>query len=311
MESSEAGALGKLVNKFQHMGQDTTENSGNPFTVHPVPVLSDDEFERIRALVKLHTGINLNDGKRTLVVSRLTKRLTDLGLSNFSEYIEVLQNSDPAGELMAMINRITTNKTDFFRENHHFQFLTKTLLPSILAKHQESGQRVVRVWSAGCSSGEEPYTLAITLNEFFRHRPNWQWRILATDLDTNILDRAQAGVYDRQRVSPITKKLLTRYFSRERQGDKEVFAVKPELKGNILFRRFNLMAPDFPLKVAVDFVFCRNVLIYFTHDDRVKIATNFHRIIKPGGYLFVGHSESLMLVRDLFKYIANTIYQKI
>lgn len=278
---------------------------GKPFT------LSEGEFDQIRALVKQHTGIHLSDQKRSLVLSRLTRRLRSLGLANFTEYIKVLQGPGAEEELLNMINRITTNKTDFYRENHHFEFMTKTLLPGLVSQAQRTGQKKVRIWSAGCSSGEEPYTLAITLAEFFKNLPGWDYKILATDLDTNMLRKASAGVYDARLLEPVPRDKLNRYFTQNRGDGADTYTVSQKLRDLIIFRKFNLMSPTYPVKVPLDAVFCRNVLIYFTNQDRVRIVTNFHRVIKPGGYMFVGHSESLRQVNELFKYTGTTVYQRI
>ncbi len=272
--------------------------------------LSDHEFDQLRRLVRDHAGIKLNQKKRALVVSRLSQRLRDLDLENFSQYIDLLQNANSDDELIRMINRITTNKTDFFREQHHFTFLTQTVLPEVVRRTAGGGPKKLRAWSAGCSSGEEPYSLAITISQFFQDRPGWDCKILATDLDTNMLARAAAGVYDSKRLAPVPKHLRERYFTVQRQDGLTLYQVKPEIKRMVLFRKFNLMTPEFPLRNQLDFIFCRNVMIYFGTADRLRIVTNFHRLIHPEGYLFVGHSESLMMVPDLFKHVESTIYKR-
>ncbi len=273
--------------------------------------ITDQEFETIRALVKSKTGISLGLHKRDLVISRLSRRLRALGLSSFSQYIEVLRQAGDGGELVQMINHITTNKTDFFREKHHFQILADTLLPNIYAEGEVSGKRVLRAWSAGCSSGEEPYTIAITLQEFFAERPGWDYKLLASDLDTTMLERASRGAYDSAMLEPVPKNLLNKYFVRTGRGEEVFYQVKPELRQLISFRKFNLMNDTYPLKVAMDFIFCRNVLIYFDADDKARILRRFHQALKPGGHIFVGHSESLMMVKDIFTYAGTTVYRKI
>lgn len=286
------------------------DQPSDKFAVMPLE-LSDREFAQLSDLVKAHTGIKLNQNKRALVVSRLSQRLRALKLTGFSQYIDLLQRSDSDGELINMINRITTNKTDFFREQHHFTYLTDIVLPQMVQRADRTGEKKLRVWSAGCSSGEEPYSLAITLSEFFRDLAGWDYKILATDLDTNMLNHAAAGVYDSQRMAPVANHLKTRYFTVQHQGGQTVYKAKAELKDVILFRKFNLMTPKFPLKTRLDFIFCRNVMIYFTIEDRIRILTNFHNLIHSEGYIFVGHSESLMMVPNLFKYVASTVYKKV
>ena len=274
-------------------------------------VLPDKEFEIIRQMVKSQTGISLSLHKRDLVVSRLARRLRGLGLDSFTQYIEYLRADESGGELVHMINRITTNKTDFFRENHHFVFLRDKLLPHLAAKGEDSGKRVLRVWSAGCSSGEEPYSIAITLSEFFANRPGWDYKILATDLDTVMLAKASKGEYEASLLEPVPKPLLTKYFDKPGRGEEALYRVKPSLRQIITFRKFNLMHPTFPLTVPLDFIFCRNVMIYFDMEDKISMLTKFHRVLKPGGHIFVGHSESLMMVKDLFRFVDTTVYRKL
>jgi chemotaxis protein methyltransferase CheR len=217
--------------------------------------ISDREFDTIRHMVKEKTGISLGLHKRDLVISRLARRLRTLGLSSFSQYIEILRQAGDGGELVQMINRITTNKTDFYREKHHFDFLAGSLLPKILAAGEASGNRVLRAWSAGCSSGEEPYTIAITLSEFFSGHPGWDVKLLASDLDTTMLEKASQGVYEGVQLEPVPRALLGKYFDRQGRGEGALYKVRPELRQLITFRKFNLMNESYPLKVAVDFIF--------------------------------------------------------
>ncbi|MBI4800760.1 MAG: protein-glutamate O-methyltransferase [Desulfarculus sp.] len=274
-------------------------------------VLPDREFEIIRQMVKSQTGISLSLHKRDLVVSRLARRLRALGMDSFSQYIEYLRADESGGELVHMINRITTNKTDFFRERHHFDFLRDKLLPHLVAEGEHSGQRVLRAWSAGCSSGEEPYSIAITLSEFFANHPGWDYKLLASDLDTVMLEKASRGQYEPSLLEPVPKGLLGKHFDRQGRGEEAQYQVKPSLRQMITFRKFNLMHPTYPLAVPLDFVFCRNVLIYFDMEDKISILTKFHRVLKPGGHIFVGHSESLMMVKDLFRFVDTTVYRKL
>ena len=283
----------------------------NPAPATGTLVLPDREFEIIRQMVKSQTGISLSLHKRDLVISRLARRLRTLGLDSFTEYIQYLRADSDGGELVHMINRITTNKTDFFRERHHFQLLHDKLLPALHEAGEKSGQRVLRAWSAGCSSGEEPYSIAITLSEFFANRPGWDYKLLASDLDTVMLEKASHGEYEPALVEPVGKAWLGKYFDRQGRGEGALYKVKPELRQMITFRKFNLMHPEYPLKVPLDFVFCRNVLIYFDLEDKVSILTKFHRVLKPGGHIFVGHSESLMMVKDLFRFVDTTVYRKL
>jgi chemotaxis protein methyltransferase CheR len=266
--------------------------------------MNDEEFNRIRELVKINTGISLGDNKRDLVVSRLSQRLRKLSLSSFSEYLQLLEQAGDSGELVNMVNRITTNKTDFFRENHHFKYLNEVILPEIAA----SGERRIRLWSAGCSSGQEPYTLAITLQEFFSGKTGFDARILATDLDTNMLRMAAEGIYQAEQLAPVEPELVRKYFNKLNDGH---YQVKPVLRGMLTFKKFNFITnPTYNIKIPLDVIFCRNVMIYFDAKEKAEVVRKFAAVLKPKGYLFVGHSESLMAAKDIFVNIGPTIYRK-
>ena len=270
------------------------------------------EFDLFRELIYSQTGISLADHKRELIVSRLSRRLRSLKLNSFQEYFNYL--SDPASaeaEMGQLINRITTNKTDFYREKHHFDFMSEVALPELIAEKAAAGQKKIRAWSSASSTGEEPYTIAVTLCEFFADKPGWDVKLLATDLDTEVLAHASRGVYAPDRVAPVPKNLLTKYFDRVTDNGRPAYRTRQNLRQLITFRKFNLMSENFPFKVQLDFIFCRNVMIYFNMEDKVKLLTKFHRVLKPNGYIMVGHSESLMMVKHLYRYVKNTVYQKI
>ncbi|MBN2299172.1 MAG: protein-glutamate O-methyltransferase [Deltaproteobacteria bacterium] len=270
--------------------------------------LTDKEFKLFQELIYRETGINMSDKKKKLVVARLSKRLRALDLVNFTQYYEYLNDSENSDkEIVNLINRVTTNKTNFFREKHHFDFLSKELLPRLIIQGETSGARRLRIWSAGCSSGEEPYTLAMVVNEAFKAHRGWDIKILATDLDTEILQSAIHGVYQTQLVSPIPKEYLIRYFSRDTQG----YKVNQNLRSMIAFRKLNLMNPTFPMKQPFDIIFCRNVIIYFDAPTKEGLLDKFHYHLKTGGHIFIGHSESLMHMKTKFKYLKHTIYQKV
>jgi chemotaxis protein methyltransferase CheR len=269
------------------------------------------EYEAIRVLVKEKTGISLGLHKRDLVLSRLAKRLRALDLDSFRQYLDYLKGSKGSDELVQMINHITTNKTDFFRENHHFDFLTKQLFPKLYEAGERRGIRKIRAWSAGCSSGEEPYSICIIASEFFQGKPGWDFKLLATDLDTSMLQKASNRTYEAKSLEPIPRHLLHKYFKRTRNQDADFYEAAQSLRNMITFRKFNLMHPKYPLKVAMDFIFCRNVLIYFDQKDKIDIMTKFHSVLKPGGHMFVGHSESLLMVKHLYRNVGTTVYQRI
>jgi chemotaxis protein methyltransferase CheR len=270
--------------------------------------LTDKEFLLFKDLIYRETGINMSDKKKKLIVARLSKRLRILQLSSFTEYYQYLNDSpDSDDEIVNLINRVTTNKTDFFREKHHFDFLAQELFPQIIDAGRKNGVRRLRIWSAGCSSGEEPYTLAMTAMESFKAERGWDIKILATDLDTEILQRAIAGTYPTQLIAPVPREYLSRYFNRSG----EQYVVSDACKSLVSFRRLNLMDESFPMKHPFDIIFCRNVIIYFDAQTKDSLLTKYHRHLKDEGHIFIGHSESLMHMKDRFRYLKHTIYRKV
>ena len=270
--------------------------------------ITEKEFQLFRDIIYHQTGIQMTEKKRNLVVARLSKRLRALNLSNFSEYYEYLNTSSNASdELNNLINRITTNKTDFFREKHHFDFLVNEVFPSYIDAAKKGGQRRLRIWSAGCSSGEEPYSLAMTIADFFKDERGWDLKILATDLDTDILMKASKGVYSSQQITPVPMGYLSKYFVRSSQG----YEVSPNIKAMIAFRKLNLMDPTFPMKKPFNIIFCRNVMIYFDDETKKDLIKKYHGQLTDNGYMFVGHSESLMYMKHLFKFLKHTVYLKV
>ncbi len=268
--------------------------------------LSTAEFEAIRELVGRHTGISLSDKKRELVYSRLAKRLRQLQLSSFADYVARIERGDRE-ELLELINAITTNLTAFFRERHHFDYLASHVLPEI---DRRDGKRSLRIWSAGCSSGEEPYSIAITVLEALPHWSSSNFEIFATDLDSNMVAHARHGIYAVDRVKDLPKPVLKAWFRRGK-GDKSGLArVSPELQRILHFSVLNLMA-DWSLKGPLDAIFCRNVMIYFNKDTQRKLVDRFANMLAPNGHLFLGHSESLHNVSDRFTSKGKTVYQKI
>ncbi|HEB56853.1 MAG TPA: protein-glutamate O-methyltransferase CheR [Gammaproteobacteria bacterium] len=266
-------------------------------------VLSDRDFETIRTIISERTGIVLSDGKRDMVYGRLVRRLRALGLSGFGEYCTLISKGDES-ELSEFVNAITTNLTAFFREKHHFDFLEKELLPFIMKHKQE---RKLRIWSAGCSSGEEPYSIAMVVRDTI---PNdWDTKILATDLDTNMVDKASAGIYDEGRVSGIDEKRLRRWVKRGKGSTSGMIRMSDELRNMITFKQLNLMH-DWPFKGQFDFIFCRNVVIYFSKDTQRILFNRFADSLPDGGHIFIGHSESMFNVCDRYKLLGKTIYKK-
>lgn len=268
--------------------------------------LTEEEFIKFRDIVYKESCINLADVKKILLQSRLIKRLRFLNLNSFSDYYDYLiANYDD--EKINFVNAITTNKTDFFRENDHFEFMKSYILPALEAK----GEREIRIWSAGCSTGEEPYTIGITLFEYFKGRKAPLFKILATDIDTLVLEKGLEGVYTEEQVAAIEEKLLKEYFLKGKDDNKGFFKIKDFLKNIVSFRRLNLLADDYPMKKKFDVIFCRNVIIYFDKDTQKKLFENFSRYLKDDGYLLVGHSENISNVTDKFYLAGRTIYKKV
>ncbi len=273
--------------------------------------ISDHEFELIQRLVKEHAGISLSAHKRSLVASRLGKRLRALGLPSFRSYCDLLTGADGGSEMESFVNAMTTNKTDFYRERAHFDFLEREVIPAMKAEAARTGERRIRIWSAGCSTGEEAYTLAITLCENLGSLLAWDVRILASDIDTDVLSHAEQGVYPLERVADIPAPLLHRYFLRGTGGNAGVVKVGRELRSLVTFRRVNFLDEPWPIHTTFNWVFCRNVIIYFDKPTQSRLMHRFADYLRDDGLLFLGHSESLHGVCDRFAFLHNTIYRKI
>jgi len=268
------------------------------------PDLSDAQFGRICRLLFDQCGISLRPGKEALVRSRLGRRLNRLGLDSFDRYMELVESGESGDELRAMVDALTTNKTSFFREAEHFHYLMTHLLPRLCAD-----DRPLRFWSAGCSTGEEPYTLAIVLREAI---PQWEQhdcRILATDISDRVLEEARRGVYAPDRLENVPAEYLTRYFHGAAGGKAPAYEVREKLRSVVRFARLNLMDP-WPMKGPFDAIFCRNVMIYFELATRQELVRRFARLLAPGGHLFVGHSESLTQSFPEIGYVQPAVYVK-
>ena len=265
---------------------------------------TDKDFHFIRKLVLDKTGIALSEAKSDMVYSRLTRRLRILNLNRFAEYLNILKNNDEE-ELVHFVNAITTNLTSFFRENHHFEFLANTLLPKLL---KTKSDRRLRIWSAGCSTGEEPYSIAMVIRELMSKAQDWDVKILATDLDSNVVENASNGIYMRDKLTGVSDKRLKRFFQTNNSSG-EVKAGN-EIRDLITFKQLNLMH-EWPFKGPFDFIFCRNVVIYFNKDTQRELFERYANYTVDGGHLFIGHSESLFKVCDRYELLGNTIYNKV
>lgn len=265
--------------------------------------MSKENFCVIQKVAYDLTGIQLGEHKKNMVYSRLSRRLRSLDLKTFDPYCDILKCRDHP-ELGDFINAITTNLTSFFRENHHFEYLKNTVLPELIRKHQKDKR--IRIWSAGCSVGEEPYSIAMVVRE--KVHPSWDVKLLATDLDTNVVAHGKAGVYESDRIESVSDERKKKWFSCSSDGGS--VKVKPSLQELITFKSLNLLE-KWPIKGPFDVIFCRNVVIYFDKETQKKLFDRYADLLAPGGYLFIGHSESLHRVSDRFKSLGKTMYQKI
>jgi chemotaxis protein methyltransferase CheR len=271
--------------------------------------LSDAQFDFLRSAVKTHTGISLADYKRNMLYRRISSRMRALGLADVDAYCDVLKGIDAALEVPLFINAVTTNKTSFFREAHHFEHLAKVALPDIEARAARSGRRRLRIWSAGCSSGEEPYTIAITLCEHLQAMMHWDAKILATDIDTNMVDSAREGFYDRELTRPIPAELHGKYLRPSADGG-ERFRMAENLRSLITFKPLNLLG-EWPMKGPFDAIFCRNVVIYFDKTTQRVLFDRFADLLALDGLLYIGHSESLFGVSERFQAIGQSVYRRV
>lgn len=274
--------------------------------------LSKRDFGILRDFIQSNFGIKMPDIKRGMVESRLRKRLISLGMESYSDYCEYLfSERGMASEVSEFVDAITTNKTDFFREPQHFEFLFEKALPDLMIARKGNAKKHVMVWSCACSRGDEPYTLSMVLSEFGRITRGFDFSILATDISRRVLIKAVEAIYDEQTIEPVPIEYRKRYLLKSRDKTKQLVRIKPELRRKIVFRRLNLMDDDFKLLQKVDVLFCRNVVIYFDKSTTRSLMERLCERIHPGGYLFMGHSELLDCSNLPMTNIAPSIYQKI
>ena len=270
--------------------------------------INDAEFKKLSQLVYDNFGINLTDSKKSLVIGRLQKVLKAHNFHSFKEYIDYLQTSGGKASLTELVNRVSTNHTFFYREYDHFEFFEKRALPEARDYRTKQGNRRIKLWCAAASKGDEPYTIMIHLMRFLgRDYSLWETGLLATDISEEALREAVAGIYPLERVDKIDKPTLQEYFDVENGR----YRVKEVLRKEILFKKFNLMTPQFPFKGDFDMIWCRNVMIYFDDKTKSELANKLYQQLRPGGYLFIGHSETLNGLGTNFKHIQSAIYQKV
>ena len=272
--------------------------------------ISTRDYTRLCGLIYEKAGIRLGAEKKTMLEVRIKRRLKALDLSSYDEYCTYLFGREGLKEeLVPLIDVVTTNKTDFFREPGHFNFLVEKALPEMTAR--DGGGRPLLIWSAGCSTGEEPYTLAIVLSEYGLTHPGFRFRILATDISTRVLERAEMGVYSKDAVDPIPGTLKRRYLMASRAPGSDRVRVVPELRRLIEFRRLNFMDADYGIAENADAIFCRNVIIYFDRETQEKVLRKLSRQLVPRGYMFVGHAETLHDMDLPLVPVAPALYRRV
>jgi chemotaxis protein methyltransferase CheR len=274
--------------------------------------MSDRDFCRLSEFIHTHCGIKMPPAKRTMLEGRLRKRLQSLGMESFGEYCEYLMSSrGQESERVQMIDVVTTNKTDFFREPVHFDYLTQQALPELVQVRGIGIKSTLNLWSAGCSSGEEPYTLAMVLSEYADQIVPISFSILATDISTRVLEKASRGIYEHERVEPVPTLMRKRYLLRSKNRNQALVRIAPELRSQVRFHRLNFMEDQFDITEKMAVVFCRNVLIYFDRRTQEEVLSRICRHLISGGYLFTGHSETLHGLDLPLTSVASTIYRRL
>jgi len=271
--------------------------------------LTQADYDLFRELIYSKSGINLGEQKQQLVRARLGKRLRAGNFPSYRAYYDFVRNDASGQELCALIDAISTNTTHLFREKQHFDYLSETLRTWAADRNWRSKHSTVRIWSAGCSSGEEPYSLAMTLDDALSTTSGLDWKILATDISTRVLDKAREGLYEAHRLGTVPETRRRRYFVASGR-DRSMLEVSPELKRHITFAHFNLMTERFPFRHGFHFIFCRNVMIYFDRPTQEGLVGRFSSHLLSGGHLIIGHSESLNSIQHSLTYVKPTIYRK-
>lgn len=272
--------------------------------------LSGKDFSRLSSFIYEQCGIKMPPAKKTMLEARLQKRLRALALPSFSDYCDYLFSQEGLrNELIMMVDLVTTNKTDFFREPDHFSYLVNTAIPEW--QNKTGGRRPLHIWSAGCSTGEEPYTLAMVLSEVAAAQDGFSYQIMATDISTRVLEKARKGVYDEERIDPVPMQLRRKYLLRSKDRTNPLVRIAPELRARVRFGRLNFMDSDFGFREQLDIIFCRNVIIYFDRQTQEKLLNKFHGHLRTGGWIFMGHSETLNGLDVPLVQVHPTVYRKL
>jgi chemotaxis protein methyltransferase CheR len=269
--------------------------------------LEDNDFKRLATFITTELGIKMPDIKRTMLQSRLQKRVHDLQKQTFKEYLDFVFSRDGLSERIVMMDIVTTNKTDFFRESLHFNFLEETVLPDYI---KESRKPFLKIWSAGCSSGEEPYTIGIVLSEFRDKYRDFDFQITGTDISTRMIKKAETAIYAEERVAPVDDRLKKKYLLKSKNDGAKTVRIVPELRSKVSFAKVNFMDDEYSLNGQFDIIFCRNVLIYFDRKTQEDVINKLCKKLKPGGYFFLGHSESITNYKVPLRQVKSTVFIK-
>jgi len=285
-----------------------------PKSFYTTCALSDRDFERLSDFIESSLGVKMPPTKKTLLESRLQKRLRALSMNSFTEYCDyVFSPQGMQDELVHMIDLVTTHKTDFFREAEQFTFLLNNALPDLVNNYSYGIRNPLTIWSAGCSTGEEPYTIAMVLSEFVGRAQirGFDFLIIATDVSQRVLEVAKRGIYEDEKIEPIPIELRKRYLLKSKDRARGLVRIVPELRNKVRFRVLNFMDADFCFREPLDIIFCRNVVIYFEKETQERLFIRFYDCLKEGGYLFIGHSETMSGMNLPYKRVSNSIYRKV
>lgn len=276
--------------------------------------MTEKDFGRLSEFIENELGIKMPPAKKVMLESRLQKRLRALGMGSFSQYCDyIFTENGIENELIHMIDVVTTNKTDFFRESQHFDFLVNTAVPDLIRNYGGGIRKSLTIWSAGCSTGEEAYTIAMVLSEFAERYPGlaFDFQIIATDISTRVLSIAKRAVYNEETITPVPMGFRKKYILRSRDSSSMLVRIVPQLRTCVRFRRLNFMHDDFGFREPLDVIFCRNVMIYFDKPTQERLIRKFYEHLAPGGYLFIGHSETFNGIDVPFHKAGPTVYRKI
>lgn len=273
--------------------------------------LTEEQFSQLAVYIEGELGIRMPPAKKVMLESRLQKRVRTLRMASFSDYLEhVFDPSSGDGELLHMIDAVTTNKTDFFREPDHFDRMTDAVLPDLYANMGAGKRKPLLVWSTASSTGEEPYTLAMVLEEFRSKNRDFEYRVLGTDISTEVLERGRKAIYTEERALQVPAEFRKRYMLRSKDREARLVRIKPELRARVVFQRMNLMAETFTIRDHFQIIFCRNVIIYFDRQNQQRLLRKLYSYLVPGGYLFLGHSETLAGMELPLESFAPTVYRR-